>query len=237
MISVSESCSASIPCVPPVSPADYLDVVETVVARVGKRLPCHVSREDLASVGRLALVKALRVAKGTDAEIRAQCYVRVRGAVLDELRSNDVLSRHDRTLYRAMTELRREHLEASGEELPLGQIASRLGCSCARLERIQGLVASGLEEVDLTQIADAGCVAPDAAALSAEVIGSIRSLLATLPRAQAHAVARFHLEDATLAEIAREIGVSVERARQVRVAGEKALRLAVVKAWKVETLN
>ncbi len=236
MISVSESCSAATPCAPPVSPADFLDIVETVVARVGKRLPLHVSRDDLASVGRLALVKTLRAAKGTEAELRAQCFVRVRGAVLDELRSNDVLSRHDRALFRAMADLRREHLQASGEELPLGQVASRLGCSCARLERIQGLVASGLEELDLTQMADAGCVAPDAAAMSAEAIDSIRSLLATLPRAQAHAVARFHLEDASLAEIAKEIGVSIERARQVRVSGEKALRLAVVKAWKMDTL-
>jgi RNA polymerase sigma factor for flagellar operon FliA len=237
MISVSDSFSAVVTCVSPVSPADYLDIVETVVARVGKRLPFHVSREDLASVGRLALVKALRVARGTETEIRAQCFVRVRGAVLDELRSSDVLSRHDRALYRAMLELRRQHLQATAEELPLELVAVRLECTLARLERIQALLASDQEDIDLTQVADAGCISPDMAAMSAEVIGSIRSLLATLPRMQAHAVVRAHLEDATLAEIAAELGVSIERARQLRVAGEKALRQAIVKAWKLDNLD
>lgn len=170
-------------------------------------------------------------------EIRAQRFVRVRGAVLDELRSNDVLSRHDRALYRAMNELRRQQLQATGEELSLELIAVRLDCTLARLERIQALVTVDQEEIDLTQVADAGCVSPAAAAMSAEAIGSIRSLLATLPRAQAKAVVRFHLEEATLSEIAEELGVSIERARQLRVAGEKALKQAVVKAWKMDSLD
>ena len=48
------------------------------------------------------------------------------------------------------------------------------------------------------------------------------------------ALRRYYLEDATLDDIAAELGVSRERARQVREAGEKKLRadLLVLALWQ-----
>src|ERR1044072_8013402 len=79
-----------------VSLADTLSVVDTVLAALDRRLPAHVSRDDLASAGKLALAGALLRFDGPPARARAYCYVRVRGAVLDELRRLDPLSRHTR---------------------------------------------------------------------------------------------------------------------------------------------
>src|SRR5689334_17854983 len=81
---------------PSASLADTLSVVDAVLGALDRRLPAHVSRDDLASAGKLALIEALLRFDGPPAEARAYCYVRVRGAVLDELRRLDPLSRHTR---------------------------------------------------------------------------------------------------------------------------------------------
>ena len=41
------------------SPREFLSVVDAVLTSVARRVPLHVSREDLASAGKLALVEAL----------------------------------------------------------------------------------------------------------------------------------------------------------------------------------
>src|SRR4051812_4246 len=91
---------------PPASLADTLSVVDAVLGALDRRLPVHVSRDDLASAGKLALIEALLRFDGPSVQARAYCYVRVRGAVLDELRRLDPLSRHTRaqvTLVRRAT--------------------------------------------------------------------------------------------------------------------------------------
>src|SRR5436190_1818721 len=85
------------PHTPPVSLADTLSVVDAVLGALDRRLPAHVSRDDLASAGKVALIEALLRFDGPPEQARAYCYVRVRGAVLDELRRLDPLSRHTRT--------------------------------------------------------------------------------------------------------------------------------------------
>src|SRR5882762_8619502 len=89
-----------------VSLADTLSVVDAVLGTLDRRLPVHVSRDDLASAGKLALIEALLRFDGPSEQARAYCYVRVRGAVLDELRRLDPLSRDARarvTLVRRAT--------------------------------------------------------------------------------------------------------------------------------------
>ena len=98
-------------CVSTLPPAlaDFLDIVETALATITRRLPASVARDDLASVGKLALIAALDQRQGEPDDVRAYCYVRVRGAMLDELRRLDPLSRRQRDrigiIARARTEL------------------------------------------------------------------------------------------------------------------------------------
>jgi RNA polymerase sigma factor for flagellar operon FliA len=74
--------------------AKYLPLVSTAVARLAMTLPEHVDRDDLHSVGLVGLLQALRnfdPACGNSFEAYAR--MRVRGAMLDELRRMDWMPR------------------------------------------------------------------------------------------------------------------------------------------------
>jgi RNA polymerase sigma factor for flagellar operon FliA len=88
-------------------------------------------------------------------------------------------------------------------------------------------------EIDWNDVADEEAVTPAESVEIADLRACLRSALDRLPSNQALALRRYYLEDATLDDIAAELGVSRERARQVREAGEKRLRadLLVVSLW------
>jgi RNA polymerase sigma factor for flagellar operon FliA len=185
--------------------ADYLDIVDIALATISRRLPASVGREDLASAGKLALVVAVGRCEGTADEVRAYSFVRVRGAMLDELRRLDPLTRRERA------------------EMKAGRTSE----GAVRL-------AEQFADVDWDKISDDEAITPAESVEISDFHVCLRSALDRLPRNQALALRRYYLEDVNLDDIARELGVSRERARQVREAGEKKLRtdLLVLSLWQ-----
>src|SRR5258708_37886325 len=91
----------------------YLPLVKTVVGRLAITLPPHVNGDDLYSAGLVGLLHAVRQfdpALGTAFEPYAR--VRIRGAVLDELRRMDWVPRSvhakARKIQQVMAELERK---------------------------------------------------------------------------------------------------------------------------------
>jgi len=78
--------------------ARYMPLVRQVVARVMRRVPPNVQRDDLLSAGVYGLVDCLRRNDGsTGAAFEAYARIRIRGAVIDELRKVDFVPRHQRS--------------------------------------------------------------------------------------------------------------------------------------------
>jgi RNA polymerase sigma factor for flagellar operon FliA len=75
----------------------YLPLVRRVVRQLARRLPPNVQRDDLLSAGTCGLVDSLR-RNGGDQGAAFEWYARTRikGAIVDELRSQDWLSRRAR---------------------------------------------------------------------------------------------------------------------------------------------
>lgn len=224
---------------PRVSVLDVLDIVDTALATVALRLPAHVSREDLASAGRVALIAAVAQVNGTIDEVRAYCFSRVRGAMFDELRRLDPLSRRTRARVSAVR-------RAAGElELELGrapsddELAEAVGVTPAMVRQAlrlgQAADSPDSEPETLASVPDTATVSPAAHAEAGDLAATIRAALTRLPERHARVVRRYHFEDATLDEIAGELGVSIERVRQLRQAAEKKLREddLVVALWPV----
>src|SRR4051812_32748050 len=112
----------------------HVPLVGHVVRDMLSRVPNHVHRDDLSSAGLAALVTA---ARGFDPQRGIPFYrfaaTRIRGALLDELRSLDGASRSVRSRAR-QTDAAREQLTIALGRIPTTEeLATALGTSAAEL--------------------------------------------------------------------------------------------------------
>src|ERR1700760_2403351 len=78
--------------------SEFMPLVHHVVATMLPRLPPNVLRDDLVAAGTFGLLDALRRQSAGERGVEFTWYarVRIRGAILDELRTQDWLSRRAR---------------------------------------------------------------------------------------------------------------------------------------------
>jgi RNA polymerase sigma factor for flagellar operon FliA len=116
-----------------------------------RRLPASVDKADLVQVGLIAVAHAAAsfrmpaMCKDVEAEQAFIGYARkrVRGAMLDELRQLDPLTRDQRRKVKAIQSARREWLQTCGVPPTLAEVAQRCGLcveEASRLEAVANLV-------------------------------------------------------------------------------------------------
>ena len=83
--------------------SEYLPFVKRIVHRMAVHLPTHVDVEDLIHAGVIGLIQSIdRYDPTRDNTLATFAMFRIRGAVLSELRSRDILSRSNRKKVREM---------------------------------------------------------------------------------------------------------------------------------------
>ena len=75
----------------------YMPLVRAVVAHVICNMPPNVTREDLLAAGSYGLLDALQRDTARGPAFESYARIRIRGAIVDELRSTDWLSRRTRS--------------------------------------------------------------------------------------------------------------------------------------------
>jgi len=115
----------------------HLALVNYMVAEIAGRIPRHVCRDDLVSAGMAGLAQA---ARSFDPErgITFQRFAsaRIRGALLDELRSRDWASRSVRAKARDVQQVT-DHLTARlGRQPSKAELATAMGATQGELEAI-----------------------------------------------------------------------------------------------------
>ena len=220
----------------PIALAELLDIVEVALATVSRRLPAHVARDDLASVGKLALITLVGQVSGPAEQVRAYCYVRVRGAMLDELRRQDALPRNRRDEATVVARAQATLTNKLGRAPTSAELAAEAGLPVAVVRSAVAALAAESEPQDIewSTLPDADNPSPVEFVEKSDLQANLRAALDRLPAKQALAIRRYYLEDATLDDIAADLGVSRERARQIREAGENKLRadLIVLSLWQ-----
>lgn len=114
----------------------YAPMVYSVVRQVAERMPSTVDREYLFSAGMVGLLDALAKydnQRGTSFEGYAR--IRIRGAVLDELRSLDHLTRSMRRKSRSVADSRTELEKEQGEPVGDQSVAEALGMSVEEVQK------------------------------------------------------------------------------------------------------
>src|SRR5512134_3921301 len=128
----------------------YAPLVKFVAGRVGASLPSHVDEQDLVSYGLLGLIGAIE-RFDPDREIKFETYAisRIKGAIIDELRSIDWVPRSvrakARAIERAYSKLENE-LKRNPDDK---EVASELGLSQQELDQTLSQISfTGLVALD-----------------------------------------------------------------------------------------
>jgi len=196
------------------------------------KVPAHVHRDDLASAGYAALVTAAQsFDTGRGIPFGRFAAVRVRGALLDELRSMDWASRSVRARARRADVARQELTAQLGRTPSPAELAELLGVGVSELANVdddvqraavlslQGFTAGAAEDM-VTE----DSMNPEETLLHRERIGYLHDAVAVLPERLRFVVEASFLRERALSEVAAELGVTESRVSQLRTEALALLR-------------
>jgi RNA polymerase sigma factor for flagellar operon FliA len=209
----------------------YAPLVKFVAGRLGASLPSHVDEQDLVSYGLLGLIGAIE-RYDPDREIKFETYaiMRIKGAIIDELRSLDWVPRSVRSRARQIERTIGE-LEAKLGRAPTDEeIAGKLGVSQEELDdnlyqisrtSIAALdelwtVSAGGDQVSLIDtIEDVSGPSPTTALDETELREAMADAIAGLPEREKIVITLYYYEELTLREIGEVLGVTESRVSQL----------------------
>jgi RNA polymerase sigma factor for flagellar operon FliA len=205
--------------------AGMMPVIRQIACNLARRLPRHVCVDDLMSVGFVGLVTAYRrfpSAQGD--EFRAYAEVRIRGAMIDELRSGDPLSRGLRAHQNRAAAARRNVEARTGEAADEASIATEMGLSLDTYQSQAAKAAVGmLVSIDATtegeptmQLKDEAAALPDEQLQLAEAKRAAREALEALPPRLRQVIELYYGSEMTLREIGEVLGVTESRVCQLQ---------------------
>lgn len=116
---------------------EHADLVKRIAYHLIARLPASVDVEDLIQAGTMGLLDAGRHYNGTmGASFETYAGIRIRGAMLDEVRRNDWAPRSVHRKARQVSEVVRHIEHETGREAEAAEVARRLGVSISEYHQI-----------------------------------------------------------------------------------------------------
>lgn len=209
----------------------HLGLVARITRSTATRVPAHVSRDDLNSAGLAALVQAAHAfdpERGTP--FAAYAATRIRGALLDELRSADWATRSVRRRAREVEQARARLAGTLGRIPTADEVAETLGVDPAQ-------VAGSDDQVARATVLSLGGTpwgdlpsedrSPEHAVEHREKLEYLFAAVAELPPRLRLVVREYFLAERPMAEIAARLGVSESRVSQLRATALTLLRDAL----------
>lgn len=121
----------------------YLPIVRGVAEQVSARVPRSIDPEDLFAVGAFGLIQSIEsYDPRRGAKFETFCRKRVRGAMMDELRSHDRLSRDARDRARVVLTARVALRQELGREPTHHELTQRVRLSSGEVERALATAAT-----------------------------------------------------------------------------------------------
>lgn len=220
----------------------YLPLVGSIMGRLAMTLPEHVSHDDLYSAGLVGLLQALRNYDPTcGSSFETYARLRIRGAMLDELRHMDWVPRsvHEKARKLQDTMVRLE--QKLGHAATEAQMARELGVSVNEYNDLLDEVrpatfvclnsANSSEDGDTDSlyeaVADVTEKSPMEEVAQRELKQVILERIKELPEIQRKVLALYYGEDLHLREIAEAFGLTESRICQIHAQAIMSIRAYV----------
>lgn len=219
----------------------YSPLVKYVAGRMAAGLPSHVDEGDLISYGLIGLIGAIE-RYDLEREIKFETFAvsRIKGAIIDELRSLDWVPRSVRAKARDV-EKAHQQLENQLRRAPTEEeMADKLGIelegfrstlleiansSVLALDDLWTISESDGGQVSLIDtIRDPHAVDPEAEINALELKDRLAEAIESLPDRERLVVALYYYENLTLREIGEVLGVTESRVSQLHTKAVLGLR-------------
>ncbi|MEM9160512.1 MAG: FliA/WhiG family RNA polymerase sigma factor [Verrucomicrobiota bacterium] len=210
----------------------YLPLVRSIVARIKINLPPHIDEQDLNSVGITGLINALK--KYDPAQKKSfgsYAAMRIRGAILDELRRMDWMPRNARTNFKKLRATIEELEQKLGRPAKEEEIRKELGLTHKEYDQLMAEVRPisflpldnsspvGGDDGDTTDlnevIPDEGIVPVTSKMEKDELTQLVAERINQLPEVPRKVLAMYYFQDMRLAEIAEVFSLTESRICQI----------------------
>lgn len=225
----------------------YAPMVKFVAGRISRGLPSSVDQADLISYGIFGLIDAInKFELGRGIKFETYAISRIRGSIIDELRSLDWVPRSIRSKARRVEKVLGD-LENRLQRQPTDEeVARAMDISVEELQEVYKQISNvslgGLDELILggdeefgklpliDTLEDERALDPQVAFETEEMKSILRKVIDRLPEREKRVVTLYYYEGLTLSQIGAVLGVSESRVSQMHTKAVLQLRARLAEA-------
>ena len=222
--------------------AELLPMVPKIAQRVITYLKPPLSFEDLVSAGTIGLVKAARDYDSShQAGFKTYAYIRIKGAILDELRNLSLLPANLTRQIRNAFRLSQKIIEQTGYAPTDAELAEELGITVdklhktfenARAQHFVSLDGLGKDTPSLgNMLASANTMAPDEQIERTELIDKLTEAIQQLSEKQRQIILLYYQQHLTMKQIAEIFKITEPRVSQLHASALFNLSVKL-RQWK-----
>lgn len=218
---------------------DYAPLIRFVAQRIAARLPSNIDIDDLISAGVIGLMDAIeKYDPSRDNKFKTYAEFRIRGAILDELRSQDWVPRSVRDKAKKIEKTYAELEQKFGRAVSDQELSAALGVGLSEyydmVAKVKAVTLLSIDELSgpnqqdrkslLECLENVGSKNPFTQLKSKGVRELLIKNIEDLPEKQKLVLSLYYYEDLNLKEIGRILEVTESRVSQLHTQAVEKLR-------------
>lgn len=219
---------------------DYAPLIRFVAQRIASRLPSNIEIDDLISAGVIGLMDAIeKYDPSRDNKFKTYAEFRIRGAILDELRSQDWVPRSVRDKAKRIERMSTELEQKLGRSVSDSEVSTALGIPLEEyydmVSKVKSVTLLSVDDLTspyqherktLLECLESGSSKNPFAQLKSK---SVRKILMDnieeLPEKQKLVLSLYYYEDLNLKEIGKILDVTESRVSQLHTQAVERLKV------------